>query len=208
MDIAVRLADLATPTLFEASPAVHALDATVGPLFRPVRLCAPAATVRAAPGDNLAIHRALYEVDPGSVLVVTTGADIHHGFWGEVMLAAALERRLAGLVIDGGVRDTAALRAAQFPVFAGSTALTGTGKHWPGRVNVPVVIGGALVRPGDIMVGDDDGIVVVAREQVLDAEERARARVQKETAIIERLRRGESTIKLLGLGPLLEAGDV
>lgn len=207
MDTAARLADLATPTLFEASPAVHSLDTTITPLFRPIHLCAPAATVQAAPGDNLAIHRALYEVEAGSVLVVSTGADGRHGFWGEVMLAAALERGLAGLVIDGGVRDTGALRAARFPVFAGGIALTGTGKSWPGRVNVPVVIGGALVRPGDIMVGDDDGVVVVAREHALDAEEKARARVEKETAIIERLRRGESTIDLLGLRPLLESND-
>src|SRR5947209_3192519 len=135
-----RLAALATPTLFEADPSrVIALDGSVTPIQQPIRLAGPAFCVTAAPNDNLAIHRALGAADAGSVLVVAADGDTDHGFFGEVMMEAALARGIVGLVIDGGVRDTAAFRARGFPVFAGGIAIRGTAKRLTGRLGEAVM---------------------------------------------------------------------
>jgi len=127
------------------------------------------------------------------------GGETRYGFWGEILLAAALARGLRGLVTDGAVRDSRALRAAGFPIFCGGLAIPGTVKQWPGVIGEAVVLGGALVQPGDFMVGDDDGVVVVAAEHVAAVLERAEARVAREAGIIARLREGATTLELFGL---------
>ncbi len=170
-------------------------------------LAAPAYPVRCAPGDNLAIHVAVARAPTGSALVVDVGDVLERGYWGEVLTTGAEARGLAGLVIDGGVRDTAALRAHRFPVFAALVSLPGATKEKPGTVGMPVQVGGAAVSAGDWVVADDDGVVVVpgpAFEAVLAA---GRARAEKEQGMFEALRGGGTTVELLGLdtSPVQEA---
>lgn len=198
-DLAQELGKFATPTLLEASAAVAALCPSIAPLYRPIGLCGPAYTVLASPGDNLAVHLALAEAPAGSVLVVATGPETQKGAWGEIMTRAALARGIRGLVTDGAVRDTRAIRRLGFPVFCAGIAIPGTTKCDRGVRNEPVMLGGLTVRPADFMVGDDDGVVVVAADRVDEALEKAGARARKEAGLIKRLRRGELTLDLLNL---------
>ena len=163
------------------------------------RVWGSALTVQCGPGDNLLIHKAITIARPGDVLMVTTGGYAEAGIWGEIMTVAAMARGIKGLVTDGSVRDTAAIKERGFPVFSRSISIKGTTKLAPGKINNSIVVGGVTVNPGDIIFGDDDGLVVIPpdkAEQVLMA---ARQREDKERIIMERLESGETTMDLLGL---------
>ena len=199
LEVAERLGRYATPTLFEVSREVGALSSAIAPLYRSIHLCGPAYPVLARTGDNSAIHRAVADAPSGSVIVVATGQDTQRGYWGEVLMEAAFARGIRGLVMDGGVRDTRAMRERPFPVFCASISIAGTTKTGSGSTNVPVMIAQVLVRPGDFVVGDDDGVVIVPPEiadQVLEAVE---VRVRKEASILQKIREGELTVDLFGL---------
>jgi 4-hydroxy-4-methyl-2-oxoglutarate aldolase len=170
-------------------------------------LAAPAYPVRCTPGDNLAVHVAVTRAPRGSVLCVDVGLVPDRGYWGEVLTTAAEAAGLAGLVLDGGVRDVAALEAHGFPVFSSGVALTGATKDRPGTVGVPARVGGVLVAPGDWVVADRDGVAFVASgalEAVLTA---GRAREAKEAGFFEALRSGSTTLELLGLDASLVTDD-
>jgi 4-hydroxy-4-methyl-2-oxoglutarate aldolase len=194
-----ELADFGAATLFEAYHDVQALLPNISPLYRPIHVCGPAYPVFAPAGDNLAIHYALAEAPAGSVLVVAAGGEIGKGLWGEVMTVSALARGIRGLVTDGAVRDVRAIRALNFPVFAAGVAIPGTVKQQAGVRNEPVEVGGAIIRPGDIVVGDDDGVVIIGQEAAQQALKAAEMRTRKETSMIQRLREGALTLDLLGL---------
>jgi 4-hydroxy-4-methyl-2-oxoglutarate aldolase len=191
------LASFGAATLFEADRRVRAMRPDIAPLFRPISLCGPAYTVLAAPGDNLAVHLALAEAPAGSVLVVATGAELRKGFWGEVMTEAALARGIRGLVTDGAVRDTRAIRDLDFPVFCAGVAIPGTEKNVCGSRNMEIQIGGVEVGPGDLIVADDDGVIVVPKASVSDLRLAAASRAQKEAGFITSLRQGALTVDLL-----------
>ena len=193
------LGEISTATLHETLGKRHTLWPSIRPLWRPLSLCGPAFTVQARPGDNLATHRALAVAPAGSVLVVSHEGDNECGGWGEIASVAALVRGLRGLVTDGAVRDTESCQRLGFPIFSQGVSIKGTTKAYPGAVNVPIVCAGALVRPGDYVVADEDGVVVVPREEAEDVLRRARERDQREAEIMERLRAGELTVDLLGL---------
>jgi len=139
------------------------MRARVRAAWRGARLAAPAYPVRCTPGDNLAVHVAVAHAPAGSALAVDVGDEDELGYWGEVLTTAAESRGLAGLVIDGGVRDTAALEAHGFPVFSTTIALRGASKARPGAVGLPADVGGVRVSAGDWLVGDGDGVAVVPR---------------------------------------------
>jgi 4-hydroxy-4-methyl-2-oxoglutarate aldolase len=189
----------ATPTLFEVSAEVKALPQRIAALYRPIKLFGPSYTVSAVPADNLAVHLALAEAPSESVLVVTIGEEIQHGFWGEVMTEAALARGVRGLVTDGAVRDSRAIREKAFPVFCAAVAVPGTSKKSAGILNQPIILGEVEVRPGDYIVGDDDGVVIIPAEAMAAVIGSARIRTEKEMLFIEKLRQGESTVDLLNL---------
>ena len=132
------------------------------PLDPASRLAGPALTVDTWPADNLMLHYALLKAKPGDVLVVDAKAFVEAGPWGDVLTAAAMKVGVAGLVINGAVRDAAMIVDTGFPVFCRGLSIKGTTKHQPGRVNVPVCIGGVVIHPGDIVVGDRDGVAIVA----------------------------------------------
>jgi 4-hydroxy-4-methyl-2-oxoglutarate aldolase len=163
------------------------------------RLAAPAFTVQCPPADNLAIHVGVVSAPAGSALVVQVDGVPERGYWGEVLATAAEARGLAGLVIDAGVRDVEALRRHGFPVFSNCIALRGTVKEAGGTVGGTVRVGDVTVRTGDWVVGDADGVVVVASETVDDVLAAGRARAEKEDGLFARLRDGATTIDLLDL---------
>lgn len=204
LSLAEKLGQHATPTLFEVSSSVTALSPMIKPLFVPMHLCGVAYPVAAGPGDNAAVHFALAEAPPGSILVVAIGGDISRGLWGEVMMEAAVARGIHGLVTDGAVRDTRAIRQRSFPVFCAGVAIAGTAKSWRGVSNQPTAIGQTMVRPGDFVVGDDDGVVVIPQDEAIAVLKQAQARLEKEATFIEQLRRGQLTIDLLNLRQLTQ----
>ena len=169
-------------------------------------LAAPAYPVRCAPADNLAIHTAVARAPAGSVLVVDVGDVPDRGYWGEVLTTGAEARGLAGLVIDGGVRDTAALAAHGFPVFSAMVALRGATKEQRGTNGSPVTVGGAEVAVGDWVVGDSDGVVVVDGARLEEVLAAGRARAGKEEGYFEALRGGATTVELLSLDATLVTG--
>lgn len=161
----------------------------------------PAVPVQCTPGDNLAIHVGVARAGSGSVMVVDVGDEPELGYWGEVLTIAAEARGLAGLVIDGCVRDVAALAAHGFPVFSAGVALTGATKDRAGSVGRPVTVGEAHVDPGDWVIGDVDGVVVVPHATVDDVLTAARRRSAAEAVLFEELRAGKTTLELLALDP-------
>jgi 4-hydroxy-4-methyl-2-oxoglutarate aldolase len=198
-DVSTALLSLGSATLGESGG--HPMRARIKPVWHGAVLAAPAVPVKCTAGDNLAVHVAVARAPRGSVLVVDVGDVTDRGYWGEVLTTGAEARGIAGLVIDGGVRDTKALAAHGFPVFSATVALRGATKQHPGTVGLPVIVGGVVVALGDWVVGDSDGVTVVpgaAVEAVLDA---GRAREQKEAIMFEKLRAGETTVELLGLDP-------
>jgi 4-hydroxy-4-methyl-2-oxoglutarate aldolase len=171
----------------------------IRPAWPGARLAAPAYPVRCSPGDNLAIHAAVVAAPAGSALVVEVGDEHEFGYWGEVLTTASLARHLAGLVIDGGVRDCAALEAHKFPVFSTTIALRGASKTKPGSVGEPVTVGDVFVEEGDWVVGDADGVSVIHGDDLEDVLAAARARADKESVLFAELSEGRTTVELLGL---------
>ncbi|PXY22708.1 4-carboxy-4-hydroxy-2-oxoadipate aldolase/oxaloacetate decarboxylase [Prauserella muralis] len=175
----------------------------LGPRIRPVhlgsRIGGTAVTVLCWPGDNLMIHAAVEQCRAGDVLVVTTTSPSSDGAFGELFATALQLRGVRGLVTTGGVRDVAELHAMDFPVWSAAVSAQGTVKATAGAVNVPVTVGGQLIRPGDAVLADDDGAMVVARQDVEAALESAQARVDKEEASREAFRRGELGLDRYGL---------
>jgi len=159
----------------------------------------PAVPVRCTPGDNLAIHVATAVAPAGSVLVVAIEGQPELGHWGEVLTTQAQARGIAGLVIDGSVRDVAALESLRFPVFAVGLALRGAQKEAAGTVGEAVEVGDVRVEPGDVIVADGDGVTVIPGQALEEVVASGQAREAKEAAMFVQLKGGSTTIELLGL---------
>jgi 4-hydroxy-4-methyl-2-oxoglutarate aldolase len=194
---ASELLALGSATLAESGASAVAAG-TVRPMWVGAACAGPARTIRCAAGDNLAIHVAVSKAHPGEVLVVEVEGSPDRGFWGEVLTVAAQARGVAGLVIEACVRDTAGLESRCFPVFATGTALPGATKVGPGAVGIPVVVGGATVRLGDVVVADGDGVAVIASDALDEVQRAAGERAAREQQLFTRLAQGATTIDLLG----------
>ena len=195
---------LGAATLHEAAGRIGALPSAIKPVAPEMRIAGPAFTVHIPVGDNLWIHRALYQAAPGDVLVVSTSGGTEWGYWGDILNEAALARALGGLVIDGGVRDVAGLATMAFPVFSSGICLNGTIKGFEATawLRQPIRIGEVVVRHGDLVVGDRDGVVVLPSDCVEDALIRGAQREQDESEKIRRIRSGERTIDIYGFGEI------
>jgi len=193
---------LGTATLHEAAGRIGALPSAIKPVTNEMKLAGPAFTVVVPAYDNLAIHRALYRAHPGDILVVATSDGIEGGYWGDILNVAAMTAGLGGLVIDGGVRDTGGLAVMDFPVFSNGVCIRGTIKGFdqPQRLQQPIAIGNVVINPGDLIVGDRDGVVAIPRDRVGEVIEKGKAREADEAAKIERIRAGERTIDIYGFG--------
>jgi 4-hydroxy-4-methyl-2-oxoglutarate aldolase len=198
-----QLAASGTATVHEAIGRRGFVGSDLRPIQQGVRLAGSAVTVSSHPGDNLMIHAAVEMCAPGDVLVVTNTSPSAHGMFGELIATSLMSRGVRALVIDAGVRDTAELRALGFNVWSRHVSCQGTVKASPGSVNVPVVLGGVRVEPGDVVIADDDGVVVVPRDEAVWAAEQALAREQKEAAARVRLAAGELGIDMYGLRTVL-----
>jgi len=153
-------------------------------------LCGLALTVNARPGDNLMVHKALQIAEPGDIVVVSTGGNTTSAVFGELMCRTAIARQLGGLVVDGAIRDVEGMTALGFPVFSRSLSPGGCDKDGPGEINLPISCGGTVVAPGDIVIGDRDGVVVVPRAQAAEVLDLVRALVRKEEQRVAEIQSG------------------
>jgi 4-hydroxy-4-methyl-2-oxoglutarate aldolase len=194
-----RFANFDPATLYEASGRRGMVDPAIRPAWRGARVCGPAVTVECPPSDNLMLHVAVAHARPGVVIVATVGGYLLAGAWGEILTEAARARGVAGLVIDGAVRDIDAIEASGFPVFSRGLAIGSCTKERPGKLDAAIQLGGATVRPGDLVFGDADGLVIVEHDRIDDVYQAAAGRRRTELEIITKLREGRTTMELLGL---------
>lgn len=203
-----RLGAAGVSTIHEAQKRAGLLNPYMRPVDPASRAAGSAVTVLCASNDNLMIHAALAVVQPGDVLVVATMEASTHGLFGELLAESCRARGVAGVVVDAGIRDVAEIAALRFPAWSKAVSAQGTTKCTPGGVNVPIVCAGAAVNPGDVVVGDADGVVVVPRETAAQVAEAAEDRLAREAALRSRLRNGELSLDLFGLREILNASGV
>ena len=201
------LATFGVATIHEAQGRTGLMQSRLRPLFRGVRIAGTALTCEVSPGDNSSIHVAGDVARPGDLLVVTPTSPCDDGYFGVLLATHMVARGVVALVIDAGVRDVADLTTMSFPVWSSAISARGTVKETPGNVQVPLVCAGVAVAPGDVVVADDDGIVLVAREDALEVIAECRVREAKEQAHRKLLAAGEGTLDLFGLRQkFLDAG--
>lgn len=193
------LGELGVATVHEAQGRVGLMRPYMRPIYPKAKMSGPAVTVLSTPGDNIMIHGAVEVCQPGDVLVVTTTAESTDGMFGELLATSLRARGVAGLIIEAGVRDVADLTAMEFPVWSKAVSAQGTVKATPGWVNIEVTCAGALVRPGDVIVADIDGVVVVPRENAVEVAKASEERVKKEEKNRARLKTGELGLDMYGL---------
>lgn len=194
-----KLAALGAATVYEANGQRDALDPALKPLDPRTTIAGPAVTVALEPADNWYLHVALLHAGPGDILVVDAKGYTDAGPWGDILTLAAQQRGIAGLVIDGAVRDSRQIIESGFAVFTRGVCIRKTSKVQPGKINVDITVGGVLITPGDVLVGDADGLVRIHPEDIDTALASAADRNSKEDAMRARILAGESTLDLLGL---------
>ncbi len=193
------LGEAGTATVHEAIGRVGYVGPHLRPIQQDVRIAGSAVTVLSHPGDNIMIHAAVEMCEEGDILVVTNTAPSTHGMFGDLLATSLMARGVRGLVLDAGVRDTTDLRSMGFPVWSQHVSCQGTEKSTPGSVNVPVVLGGVTVQPGDVVCADDDGVVVVPRLDAGWAVQQSQARLAKEEDMRGILESGELGVDVYGL---------
>ena len=197
--------DFSSASLHEAADRIGALPSNIKPVAPSMRVFGPAFPVKCSPGNNIALHHAIYAAETGDVLVVDVGDGTEFGYWGEIMTVAAQSRDLAGIVIAGGVRDVTVLRESDFPVFSGAVCIRGTEKDMTNSsVGKDILIGDVRVRRGDVVFGDADGVVVLPRGGAEEIIESSKARDAAEIQYKEQLRQGATTLGIYNLEAMTE----
>ena len=198
-------ADLGAATVYEAAGRIGSVDPAIKPLGPRVRILGPAFTVQCFPKDNLMLHKALQVAQPGDVIVATADGYPNAGYFGGLMATSALALKVGGLAIDGCVRDSAEILEMGFPIFCKGTCMRGTTKDNPGTINHPIIFGEVVVHPGDLVVGDDDGMVIIPQARIEDVLKASQKRVQNEIDKVAALRTGKTSMELNKLHVVIES---
>lgn len=196
---------IAVATVYEASGRKGFVNPKIKPIFRGMKLCGPAFTVQTAPGDNLMLHKALEKAQEGDIIVATVGDKYEYGYWGDLMATQAKAKKLGGLAIDGCVRDSEEIIEMGFPIFSRGLAIRGTVKASLGLINYPINFGGNGINPGDLILGDDDGIVVVKFQDCQEVLAKSKERIQKEEVKAKALMNGVTSVKYNNLDKIFES---
>lgn len=202
-DIIARYKRLPLGNICDANGKRGAMDPDIRPIDPSLHMVGRAYTVRCHPGDDLAIHKAIIEAPEGTVLVVDAGGYTGGGHIGEIMCFACMQRGISGLVLDGTCRDPDDIQALGFPVFSRGLSPNGTVKETVGETGRPIMCGGVPVRSGDLVIGDRDGVVVVAKEDIEKVLEKAEAIAEKEVRVLEELKQGRTTAEIYGFTKII-----
>jgi 4-hydroxy-4-methyl-2-oxoglutarate aldolase len=195
---------LPTGNVCDANGKIGNMDAGIKPVDPKSKLVGPAITVVSSPADNLALHRAIYEAEPGSVLVINAHGYTNAGPFGDIMVTASQARGIAGVVIDGTCRDSNDIQESGFPMFSRGFNPGGTGKEDLGTIGGPIQCGGVTVRQGDLIVADRDGVVVIEQEKIHEVLKRALAIFDKEIKVREMLAQGKTTLEIYGFDKIVD----
>lgn len=187
-----RFLDVPVANVSDSMHRMTAGGSKLRPMHREGVLAGPALTVKARPGDNLMLHYAIDIAEPGDVIVVDAGGDLSNALIGEMMVAYAVKRGVAGIVINGAIRDAGSIGSGTFPMYAAGISHRGPYKDGPGEINVPIAIDGMVIEPGDLVVGDEDGLLCVPFDHVADVYDRAAAKHHAEQKQLDQIARGEN----------------
>lgn len=186
----------------------YGMNAEIRPIFQGIRLCGPALTIQSMAGNNMMSHLALTFAEQGDVLVIDGRGYLGNAVWGGVQTVYATQRGVAGLVLDGAIRDVEVMRKMRFPVFCKGITPAGPHKGWTDSINVPIQCGGIPVHPGDLIVGDDDGVAVVPIEHIKEIYRESVERMKKEKLWLKEIGKGKSSLDAVGLRKMLDKMDI
>jgi len=204
-ELVAEFKDFGAATVYEAAGRIGSVDPEIKPLDKGVRLLGPALTVRCHAKDNLMLHKALQIAQPGDIIVAATDGYPNAGYFGDLMATSALALQVGGLAIDGCVRDSTEVLQMGFPVFCRGTCMRGTVKKTLGSINHSIVFGDVIVNPGDLVIGDDDGVVILPQTKIEAVLEATRLRLEKEKDKAAALRKGVTGVEINKLDRIFQS---
>jgi 4-hydroxy-4-methyl-2-oxoglutarate aldolase len=204
-DLIAAYSKLSSATVYEASGKKGYVNHNIKAVWKGAKVCGPAITINCPGGDNLMLHKAMVVAQPGDVLVAFVNDGVNYGYWGFTMSTSCHALGINGLVIDGCVRDTEEIGELGFPIFSRGACIRGTVKETLGTINHPIVLGGAVVNPGDIILGDADGLVIIAREGAEALLKKSIERDESEAKLMAQFRLKKTSLALTGLDKVLVA---